>query len=136
MYSENRMSAQPDKGLGNGELVYVVDDEEIFAEVVAAILRSEDYQTRTFDNAEAAVVAIDSSDRKPDVLLTDYVMPGMNGMELIITARTKVEGLKTILFSGQVKEDILGSFAVQPDRFIGKPFQPKVLLEMIADVSA
>jgi CheY-like chemotaxis protein len=70
------------------------------------------------------------------VLLTDYVMPGMNGMELIITARTKVEGLKTILFSGQVKEDILGSFAVQPDRFIGKPFQPKVLLEMIADVSA
>jgi CheY-like chemotaxis protein len=130
------MSAQQDKGLGNGELVYVVDDEEIFAEVVAAILRSEDYQTRTFDNAEAVVAAIDSADRKPDVLLTDFVMPGMNGMELIIVARTKVEGLKTILFSGQVRDEILGKFGVQPDRFIGKPFQPKVLLEMIAEVSA
>jgi len=117
-------------------LVYVVDDQEIFAEVVAAILRSEDYETRTFSNAEAALEQIERSPRKPDVLLTDQVMPGMSGMELIIKSRTLVGGLKTILFSGQVSQGVLGQYEVKPDRFLGKPFQPAVLLEAIEALSA
>ncbi len=117
-------------------LVYVVDDQEIFAEVVAAILRSEDFETRTFDSAEAAMEQIERSAKKPDVLLTDQVMPGMSGMELIIKCRTLVDGLKTILFSGQVRDDVLSKYAVKPDKFLGKPFQPAVLLDTIAELQS
>jgi CheY-like chemotaxis protein len=117
-------------------LVYVVDDQEIFAEVVAAILRSEDFETRTFDSAEAAMEQIERAPKKPDVLLTDQVMPGMSGMELIIKCRTMVDGLKTILFSGQVSDEVLGKYGVRPDKFLGKPFQPTVLLEAIAELRA
>lgn len=119
-----------------GKLVYVVDDQEIFAEVVAAILRSEDYVTRTFQSGEDVVERLESSKDQPAFLVTDYVMPGMSGMELIIKARTMVDGLKTVLFSGQVKDDIVDKYGVKPDRFIGKPFQPAVLLNTLSDVSS
>ncbi|MGB0581627.1 MAG: response regulator [Limisphaerales bacterium] len=114
-------------------LVFVVDDQEIFAEVVAAILRSEDFDTRTFESGEDAVEEVERG-AKPDILLTDYVMPGMSGMELIMKCRTLLDGLKTVLFSGQVNDEILSKYGVQPDRFIGKPFQPTVLLDLIAEL--
>lgn len=119
-----------------GKLVYIVDDQEIFAEVVAAILRSEDYETRTFQSGEEVVERLEYSKDHPAFLVTDYVMPGMSGMELIIKARTMVDGLKTVLFSGQVRDDIVDKYGVKPDRFIGKPFQPAVLLDTLSDVSA
>lgn len=119
-----------------GKLVYVVDDQEIFAEVVAAILRSEDYDTRTFQSGEEVMERLRSSKDRPVVLLTDYVMPGMSGMELIIKARTMVDGLKTVLFSGQVKDDIVTKYGVKPDRFLGKPFQPALLLDTLSEMSA
>lgn len=118
-----------------GKLVYVVDDQEIFAEVVAAILRSENYDTRTFQSGEEVMERLSSSKDRPVVLLTDYVMPGMSGMELIIKARTMVDGLKTVLFSGQVKDDIVTKYGVKPDRFLGKPFQPALLLDTLSDMS-
>lgn len=111
----------------------MVDDQEIFAEVVAAILRSEDFDTRTFESGEDAVEEVERG-AKPDILLTDYVMPGMSGMELIMKCRTLLDGLKTVLFSGQVNDEILSKYGVQPDRFIGKPFQPTVLLDLIAEL--
>jgi len=129
------MAAADQNNDHQGKLVYVVDDQEIFAEVVAAILRSEDYDTRTFQSGEDVVERLSSSKDQPVVLLTDYVMPGMSGMELIIKARTMVDGLKTVLFSGQVKDDIVTKYGVKPDRFLGKPFQPAVLLETLSDMS-
>jgi len=116
-------------------LVFVVDDQEIFAEVVAAILRSEDFETRTFESGEEAVEQVERG-AKPDILLTDYVMPGMSGMELIIKCRTLLNGLKTVLFSGQVDDAILSRYGVKPDRFIGKPFQPTMLLDLLEELRA
>ncbi len=119
----------------SGALVYVADDESIFAEVVAAILRSENFDTRTFDDAESVVTALESTrNKKPAVLLTDYLMPGLNGMELIIKARILAPGIKSVLFSGQVESEVLSKYAVKPDRFLGKPFQPSVLLDAIHQV--
>ena len=115
-------------------LIYVVDDQEIFAEVVAAILRSEDYETATFESGEAAVEALKRNSRKPDLVLTDYLMPGMNGMELIIKCRTMIQGVRTVLLSGQVDDKVVAKYAVRPDRFVRKPFEPTVLLDLIAEL--
>lgn len=115
-------------------LIYVVDDQEVFAEVVAAILRSEDYETATFDSGEAAVKALENSSRKPDLVLTDYLMPGMNGMELIIKCRTMIKDVRTVLFSGQVDAGVVERYGVKPDRFVRKPFEPTMLLDTIAEL--
>lgn len=115
-------------------LIFVVDDQEVFAEVVAAILRSEDYDTATFDSGEAAVAALEKGGRKPDFVITDYVMPGMDGMELIIKCRTLVHGVRTVLFSGQVDDSVVNRYAVKPDRFVRKPFEPTLLLDTIAEL--
>lgn len=115
-------------------LIYVVDDQEVFAEVVAAILRSENYDTATFDSGEAAVAALERSARKPDLVVTDYLMPGMNGMELIIKCRTMINGVRTVLFSGQVDDSVVEKYAVKPDRFVRKPFEPTLLLDTIAEL--
>jgi CheY-like chemotaxis protein len=129
------MSDADDQGSPRGRLlIYVVDDQEIFAEVVAAILRSEDYDTETFDSAEVAVAALEREPRKPDFVITDYVMPGMSGMELIIKCRTLIEGVHTILFSGQVDNGVVEKYAVKPDRFVRKPFEPSELLDAISSL--
>lgn len=62
-------------------MVYVVDDQKIFADVVAAILRSENFETRTFASAEAAMEAIERASHKPDVLLTDQVRNSRGRLE-------------------------------------------------------
>jgi len=63
-------------------------------------------------------------------------MPGMNGMELIHAARAAHPEMKTILFSGNVQEDILEQFSVKPDHFIRKPFYPQTLLDLVQNVLA
>src|SRR5579862_7068760 len=68
-------------------LIFVVDDEPMMGEVVEAILKLEGHETRVFTEPEEALRAIDAEKGRVQLLLTDFVMPGMNGMELIEQAK-------------------------------------------------
>jgi CheY-like chemotaxis protein len=58
------------------------------------------------------------------LLVTDYVMGTMTGLELIEECRKYHPSLRTILLSGTVSESYLHQFATQPDHFLGKPYPP------------
>lgn len=118
----------------NSPLVYIVDDEKLVADVVEAVLRLKNYRTRLFLDPREAWTVIPDSEPKPDVLLTDFVMDGMNGMELIQHCKNRIPTLKTILYSGTVDQEILQEYPVRPDGFMSKPFLPKVLLETVRQV--
>ncbi len=117
-------------------LIFVVDDEPMMGEVVEAILQLEGHQTRVFTEPEQALRAIEAEGNKLQLLLTDFVMPGMNGMELIEQAKKTVPELRTILFSGNFGQDIMRYYPVKPDRFLNKPFQPKALTSVVKAVLA
>lgn len=116
-------------------VIFVVDDEPMIGEVVKAILEMEGLQVEVFQDPTLALAALQTS-RQPDLLLTDFVMPSLNGMELIEQAKKAKPSLKTMLFSGNFGSEIMRYYPVKPDQFLSKPFQPKALTAMIKSVLA
>jgi DNA-binding NtrC family response regulator len=114
---------------------YVVDDEPIIASTLAAILNNSGFQATAFFSAEEAICAVESSG--PNLLITDVVMPGMNGIELAVQFKTLCPDCKILLFSGQaVTNDLLNSAALQGHEFelLAKPIHPKDLLAAIRNL--
>ena len=80
-------------------LVLVVDDERVIADTLSMILSRSGFSTMTaYDGANALGLA---RNRRPDLLISDVMMPGMTGIELAITVTETIPGCKVLLFSGQ-----------------------------------
>src|SRR6185436_20490673 len=108
---------------GNSEaLIYVVDDEPILLELAAFILEPLGYRLKTFRNPDVAFQDFQSSRERPKLLITDYAMHQMNGMELLEKCKTADPKLKILLISGTVGEDIYHDSPIQPDKFLAKPY--------------
>lgn len=117
-------------------LVFVVDDQQVVAELTAAILELEGFQTRIFHDPKAAYKALDSDHFTPDVLLTDYQMPTQTGLDLIERSKDRIPNLRTILYSGSVQRSVYADRRVKPDEFLEKPFVPQRLLDLVKHVLA
>ena len=115
-------------------LVYVVDDESMIGEVVEVILKLKGFRPRFFTNPETALQALIQEEPKPDLLLTDFLMSPINGMELIERCKRVRPDLKTILYSGNVGAEIMEYYSVKPDGFVSKPFLPKTLVGIVKSV--
>ena len=118
----------------DASLIYVVDDESMIGEVVEVILSLEGLRSKFFQNPLSALSEIGEANPRPSLLLTDFVMTPLNGMELIERCKELYPGLKTILYSGNVGEDITQFYSVQPDAFLSKPFLPKTLVNTVQSV--
>jgi DNA-binding NtrC family response regulator len=116
--------------------IYVVDDEPMVGELVATVLEMDGYQTSLFRNPAEALKAFITANPRPALLLTDFVMDGLNGMELIEHCKRAQPTLKTILYSGNVGVEIIRHYSVKPDYFIRKPFHPKNLVDTVHQILA
>jgi DNA-binding NtrC family response regulator len=116
--------------------IYVVDDEPMVGELVATVLEMDGYQTKLFRNPAEALKTFIAANPRPDLVLTDFVMDGLNGMELIEHCKRAQPTLKTILYSGNVGIEITQRYPIKPDYFIRKPFQPKNLVDIVGQVLA
>jgi DNA-binding NtrC family response regulator len=128
------MANEPFTGEGTPDspaepLAYVVDDEPLVAQVVADMLEAGGLHPVVFHNPLTAYKTFFAAHPRPKLLVTDYVMNWLNGMELIAQCKQAEPGLKTILFSGNVDHSITSRYAVQPDRFFSKPLQLDSLVE-------
>jgi DNA-binding NtrC family response regulator len=115
----------------DSKLVYVVDDEAMIGDVVQIILKMDGFKPRFFQDPEEAWKSFLREEPKPALLLTDFLMSPINGMELIERCKRSQPGLKTILYSGNASQDMLRDYEVEPDAFLRKPFLPKTLLGLV-----
>lgn len=115
-------------------LIVVVDDEPMVGELVQTIFSLEGLDSRVFQDPLVALREIKGWAGPPALLLTDFRMPGMNGMELIQGAKRRFPRLKTVLFSGNVDESIQNEYPLHADAFIRKPFYPQILLDTVRQV--
>jgi len=85
-----------------------VDDEPDFADLTATFLEREDEQftVETVATVDKALERID--DRRPDCIVSDYNMPGMNGLEFLQAVRERYPDLPFVLFTGKGSETIAG----------------------------
>ena len=114
--------------------VFVVDDEPLLLELAILTLEPLGYAVRTFCNPEVALREFAVS--RPDLVVTDYAMGRMSGMDLIRECRRLNPAQKVILISGTVDEQVFADARVRPDRFIGKPYQLKDFSSCIIEVLA
>jgi CheY-like chemotaxis protein len=121
---------------GGGALIYVVDDEPVLLELVSVILEPLGYTIETFRGAESALQAFKIAEPPPDLLITDYAMHAMTGLDLVEACRQIRPSQKALVVSGTVGADIFRDAPVKPDRFLAKPYQAQQLVEAVAAVLA
>jgi two-component system, cell cycle sensor histidine kinase and response regulator CckA len=114
--------------------IYVVDDEAMIVTLIEAILAPAGYQLRLFRDPEQVIKAFGDAKARPDLLITDFAMGAVNGLELIERVKKLHPALKTILVSGVTTEGMMRFAPVKPDRFLAKPFQSKSLLDVVQSV--
>jgi CheY-like chemotaxis protein len=116
------------------KLVFIVDDEPLILELAVAILEPLGHLVKTFRTADAALEAFTVANSTPDLVISDYAMPGMDGLTFIDECRRLVPGQKTMVLSGTVDQTLLVGKQGSPDAFLAKPFQPKQLMQAVQNL--
>jgi PAS domain S-box-containing protein len=114
----------PERG---SETILLVEDEPVVRRLTRRILEEQGYRVVDADGGRAALDAIDAAD-PPTLVLTDVVMPGMNGREVAQTLRAVVPDLKVLYMSGY-PDRIMA--AEDTGTFIQKPFTAAALTTAI-----
>ncbi len=84
--NERKQSANS-KPEADSKLIYIVDDEPMLLELASVILQPLGYTVKTFSDAVAALESFRAAKPFPVLLITDYSMHAMNGMDLIKACR-------------------------------------------------
>ena len=116
-----------------GERILIVDDNATNLKLVAYLMKTHGYDVDTALDAEGAIEAI--SRRRPEVILMDIQLPGIDGLEL--TRRLKVDpGTRDIIIIAvtayAMKGDQDKALAVGCDDYITKPIDTRALPDTIA----
>ena len=125
-----------DSGKSGQAAIYLVDDEPMLLELAAVILEPLGLSIRTFRDPESALRAFSAEGPPPALIITDYAMHTMNGMDLIEACRRLQPAQKILLLSGTVEERSLRNAPCQPDRFLAKPYQAKQLIDAVRSLLA
>ena len=115
----------------SARVIFVVDDEPMLLELATIVLNPLGYQVKTFRDPDSALQAFVKADPRPVLIITDYAMHTMTGMDLITECKRLQPGQKIILVSGTVGEEIFQSSASKPDRFLAKPYEVRQLTETV-----
>jgi len=116
--------------------VLVVDDERLIADTCTEILESAGFDVETAYDGHAALNVVAAF--HPDYLLTDVLMPRMNGVELAIAITKAAPRAKILLFSGQAGiSEILREGRDHGYNFelIAKPIHPTKLIERLQQLA-
>lgn len=98
--------------------MFVVDDEEVIRRGIVHRLTRHHFHVKDFDSGEAVLSFSKLLDRTPDVVVLDYNMPGLNGLETLKELRTMMPAVTAVIltaYRGAVDEDMakkLGVFEI------------------------
>jgi CheY-like chemotaxis protein len=117
---------------GENENIIIVDDEEIVAGSLNALLKKHGYRTSVFTSSKLAFEMIRSKKIRGDLLITDMTMPEMTGIDLIQGLSTIVPDLPVILCTGYNDQSKINAVSeIKVSAFLTKPIDIKVLLTTI-----
>jgi len=111
--------------------ILVVDDETSILNLVSAYLRKEGYEVYEARDGETGLIA--ARTHKPDVVILDVMLPGLDGLE-VLTQLRKDSDVYIILLTAKTEEtDKIIGLSVGADDYVTKPFSPR---ELVARVKA
>jgi CheY-like chemotaxis protein len=113
----------------NKPRVLVADDERVIADTLAMILNQSGFQARVAYTGEKALEL--AAEFQPEMLISDVIMAGLNGIDAAIQIREILPSIKILLFSGQAATaDLLEKARERGYEFeiLAKPVHPQDLL--------
>jgi signal transduction histidine kinase len=127
-----RENLRGDENLHGTETVLAVDDENLMLTMAETILTDYGYKVLTANGGQKALEILSREDAKVDLVVTDLVMPGMGGRELVERIRQLAPAIKILCTSG---------YAMPPDKQMGmaylqKPFTSGELLVKVKSTLA
>jgi PAS domain S-box-containing protein len=117
------------------EKVLLAEDDPDVADLAFKVLQAAGYQVWVAQNGKRALDLVVQNNFKPDLLVTDLIMPGMNGKELAEKVREKLPGIRILFSSGYTDNHLVhdGQLDTKID-FLQKPYSVIVLLKKVREV--
>nr|WP_275888428.1 response regulator [Desulfobulbus alkaliphilus] len=116
------------------ETILLVEDEPVILKMLRTMLEHQGYTVLTAGSPEEAIRLAEEHSSRIDLLMTDVVMPGMNGLDLARNLLSRYPGIKTLFMSGYT-DDVIAHHGVLDEgvHFIQKPFSMRVLGEKLRE---
>jgi CheY-like chemotaxis protein len=111
--------------------ILVVDDEPTVRRFATRVLVEAGYRVEEAADGAAALERVQGGTMPPDAVVSDIVMPRVNGVELLRALTTTHPGLPIILMSGYGTEQLQGMGIAAPCAILSKPFSADRLLEEV-----
>jgi signal transduction histidine kinase len=138
LFAEVREEAPVERevpGAVPGERVLVVEDDEEVRVYIADLLRGLRYQVIEASDATSALAQVGNGKGRIDLLLTDIVLPGMNGRRLADEVVARTNGIKVLFMTGYSRNAIVHHGRIDPKvEMIQKPFTEAALAARIRDL--
>ena len=114
------------------ETILLVEDEAAVRALIAELLRGAGYTVLEANEANAAIEIAERHRNSIHLVLTDVIMPGLSGGDLILHLRTLQPNLAILFMSGYASDLISRAGVTEPERFLlHKPFTRKSLLTKV-----
>jgi signal transduction histidine kinase len=126
------MAANESATVPSQPTVLVVEDEPVILEIITSLLQEEQYKVLQAPNGQAALALLE--DDRPDLIISDIRMPGMDGFELCERVRTNPDfvQLPFIFLTGRdERADMRRGMGLGADDYLTKPFDPDDLLTAV-----
>jgi len=112
--------------------ILLAEDEALLRELGETILRQAGYKVVTAAGADELRKLVAESPALVDLLLTDVLMPGLGGQELVALAKRRWPGIRVLYMSGYSTEDLNG--LDRDAAFLQKPFTPSELMAKVKEL--
>ena len=120
---------------GGTETVLLVEDEESVRQLVRDTLLAKGYEVVEAGNGEAGLAASAVHSGKIDLVITDVVMPGLGGREMVERISTTRPEAKVLYLSGYTEDTIVSEGSIESGTaFLQKPFTLQSLLRKVREV--
>lgn len=117
------------------ETILLVEDEEQILSLAEVILKHQGYVVVTASEPSAALKAAREHKGRIDLLITDVIMPGMNGSELLAALRATEPGLRCLFISGYTADVVSAAKGLKEGTgFLAKPFTAQDLMTRVRDL--
>ena len=112
--------------------ILAVDDEPNIVRLIQVNLERQGYTVETANNGAQALAKI--RENRPDLLVSDVMMPEMDGFELLSTIRRDpmLEDLPVIMLTAKAQDsNVMEGYSRGADMYLTKPFNPQELLQFV-----
>ncbi len=121
--------------LGGTETILLVEDEDIVRDLAFRILSKAGYKVLQASHPGEAIAICSSYDSPIQLIITDIIMPGMNGKQVYDRVSVSFPNIKVLFMSGHTDKTIIKDGALDSTiNFIAKPFKTSQLLQKVREI--